>query len=164
MKLYLLRHGDAVETGMGAFQKALQEGLGPMGDKLMRDLAAFSTSGHNELRHRRWDLSVNAPSSAADLLKTVAQTRWIRTLTLNMKPGRNPQYIEAWKGFMAELRSPGWQPLPANPQVRIKLLERDGVYYLLARSRERQRKAARLFRRGIEAAFHSTCGRAERGS
>src|SRR5947207_806263 len=39
---------------MGAFQKALQEGLGPMGDKLMRDLAAFSTSGHNELRHRRW--------------------------------------------------------------------------------------------------------------
>ena len=93
----------AVETGMGAFQKALQEGLGPMGDKLMRDLAAFSTSGHNELRHRRWDLSVNAPSSAADLLKTVAQTRWIRTLTLNMKPGRNPQYIEAWKGFMAEL-------------------------------------------------------------
>ena len=93
----------AVETGMGAFAKALKEGLGPMSDKIMRDLASFSASGHNELRHRRWDLSVNKPSSSEDLLKTIAQTRWIRVLTVNLKPGRAGEYIQAWKPFMAEL-------------------------------------------------------------
>ena len=120
----------AVETGMCAFQKALKEGLGPMGDKLMRDLSAFSASGHSELRHRRWDLSVNKPSSTADLLKIVAQTRWIRTLTLNMKPGRNMQYIEAWKPFMAELEK-------ISPPVPVFVSESStgspalfvGVYY-----------------------------------
>jgi hypothetical protein len=94
----------AVETGMGAFRNALKEGLGPLGDKLMRDLSAFSASGHSEIRHRRWDLSVNGPTSREDLLKTIAQTRWIRTLTLGMKPGRNLEYIEAWKPFAAELQ------------------------------------------------------------
>jgi len=92
-----------VETGMSAFQKALKEGLGPMGDKLMRDLYASSASGYNEIRHRRWDLSVNAPSNSEEMLKIVGQTRWIRTLTLRMKPGRNMEYVEAWKGFQPEL-------------------------------------------------------------
>ncbi|HYW41501.1 MAG TPA: hypothetical protein VE959_01510 [Bryobacteraceae bacterium] len=93
----------AVETGMGAFQKALKEGLGPMGDKLMRDISSYSASGYNQLRHRRWDLSVHPPSSAAELYKMVGQTRWIRTLRLDVKPGANFQYIDAWKPFQAEL-------------------------------------------------------------
>lgn len=92
-----------VEEGMGAFQKALKEGLGPLGDKLMRDLYGFSAAGHNELRHRRWDLSVNKPSSTAELMKMVAGTRWIRVLTVDLKPGRNMEYAEAWKPFGEEL-------------------------------------------------------------
>jgi hypothetical protein len=120
----------AVETGMGAFRKALKEGLGPIGDKLMRDFFAYSASGHSELRHRRWDLSVNAPSSSEQLSKMVAKTRWIRTLTLNMKPGRNLEYIEAWKPFKEELQK-------VSPPVPILVSESStgppaifvGVYY-----------------------------------
>jgi len=93
----------AVETAMGTFQKALKEGLGPLAEKLMRDLSAYSVSGHSQLRHRRWDLSVNAPSNAADFNKMMAKTRWIRALSLEMKPGLNMQYLEAWKPFQQEL-------------------------------------------------------------
>jgi len=119
-----------VETGMTAFQKALKEGLGPMGDKLMRDLSAYSASGYTEIRHRRWDLSVNAPSSGEEMLKMVAQTRWIRTLTLRLRPGRNMEYVAAWKGFREELQK-------ITPAVPILVSEANtgapaifaGVYY-----------------------------------
>jgi hypothetical protein len=93
----------AVETGGQAFMKALTRGLGPMADKLVRDLGAWSTSYHTEIRRRRWDLSVHAPPTAADLYKLVGQSRWIRTLKLDIKPGKNLEYIDAWKGFQAEL-------------------------------------------------------------
>ena len=94
----------AVETGMNMFEKAMKEGLGVLGDKLMRDLAAYSASGRNELRRRRWDLSVNAPSTAEDRAKMVAKTRWIRALTVDLKPGHNLDYVQAWKPFKDELQ------------------------------------------------------------
>ena len=93
----------AIESSYTVFEKAMKEGLGPAGDKLMRDLTSWSASVHTEIRHRRWDLSVNAPSSAADLLKVVAESRWIRMYKADIKPGRNFDYIEAWKPFQAEL-------------------------------------------------------------
>ncbi len=93
----------AIETGIETFMKALTDGLGPMGDKLMRDLGAWSTSYHTEIRRRRWDLSVHAPSTAADLYKMVGQSRWIRSLKLDIKPGKALEYIAAWKPFQAEL-------------------------------------------------------------
>jgi hypothetical protein len=120
----------AVETGIGAFQKALKEGMGPLAEKLMRDLSAYSVSGHAELRHRRWDLSVNTPSTPEELAKMVAKTRWIRALTLEMKPGRNMEYIQAWKPFREELQK-------VSPAVPILVSEATtgppaifvGVYY-----------------------------------
>ena len=74
-----------------------------MVDKMMRDLGAWSTSYHSEIRRRRWDLSVNAPTTAADLYKLVGQSRWIRTLKVDIKPGKNPEYVAGWKLFQAEL-------------------------------------------------------------
>jgi hypothetical protein len=49
--------------------------------------------------------------------------------------------------FAAELRAPGWQRLPDNPDVEVKLLQRDEVYYLLARSRPRRLKERAIRRR-----------------
>jgi len=121
----------SVETGGEAFMKALKEGLGPMADKLMRDLGAWSTF-RSEMRRRRWDLSVHPPADAAamaDLIghsrwirtlrldmkpggtdparmsDQIGHSRWIRTLRLDMKPGRALDYVEAWKGFQTELES-----------------------------------------------------------
>ena len=94
----------SVETGGEAFMKALKEGLGPMADKLMRDLGAWSTF-RSEMRRRRWDLSVHPPADAAAMADLIGHSRWIRTLRLDMKPGRALDYVEAWKGFQTELES-----------------------------------------------------------
>ena len=93
----------AVETGSEAFMKALKDGLGPMGDKVMRDISASSVSYSSEIRRRRWDLSVHPPENAADLAKMVASARWVRALRVDLKPGRNANYVAAWKPFQAEL-------------------------------------------------------------
>lgn len=44
------------------------------------------------------------------------------------------------KHFQAELGQAGWQSLPDHSGVVVKALQRDGVYYLLARSNERKKK------------------------
>ena len=49
--------------------------------------------------------------------------------------------------FQPELRSPGWQRLPDNPDVEVKLLKRDEVHYLLARSRPRRHKERAMRRK-----------------
>jgi hypothetical protein len=49
--------------------------------------------------------------------------------------------------FQAELRSPSWQHLPDNPDVEVKLLQRDDSHYLLARSRPRRHKERAMRRR-----------------
>ncbi len=65
-------------------------------------------------------------------------------------PGR--RYLLATKraaltAFQAELRSPGWQRLPENPDVEVKLLKRDEVHFLLACSRPRRLKERAIRRR-----------------
>jgi hypothetical protein len=49
--------------------------------------------------------------------------------------------------FQDELGQPGWQRLPDNPDVEVKLLQRDEVYYLLARSKPRRAKERAMRRR-----------------
>jgi transposase len=53
----------------------------------------------------------------------------------------------ALNAFQAELRAPGWHGLPDNPDVQVKQLTRDEVYYLLARSRPRRLKERAIRRR-----------------
>src|SRR5271166_3946371 len=64
----------------------------------------------------------------------------------------NRRYLLATKRgelaeFQAELGKTGWDPLPKNPLVQVKLFERDSVHYLLARSRPRRRKERAIRRR-----------------
>jgi hypothetical protein len=71
-------------------------------------------------------------------------------LTFLSAPGR--RYLLATKrqaltAFRAELGSPGWQRLPDNPDAEVKLIERDAVYFLLARSRPRRQKERAIRRR-----------------
>jgi transposase len=49
--------------------------------------------------------------------------------------------------FQSELTNTGWQRLPENLEVQVKLLERAGVYYLLARSQPRRHKERAIRRR-----------------
>jgi hypothetical protein len=93
----------AIETGSAAFENALKEGMGPAGSKLMNDLFADSVSVVAQLRRRRWDLSVHPPGDAAEMLKTVAQSRWIETYQADIKPGKATEFAEGWKPFQAEI-------------------------------------------------------------
>jgi len=68
--------------------------------------------------------------------------------------------------FQDELRQPGWQHLPDNPQVEVKLLQRGDVYYLLARSRPRrakERAIRRKQRRGLAQALTKLVARVRQG-
>jgi hypothetical protein len=68
--------------------------------------------------------------------------------------------------FQAELRSPGWQRLPDNPDVEVKQLTRDEVHYLLARSRPRrlkERAMRRRQRRGLARDLKKLHGRVQAG-
>jgi transposase len=72
------------------------------------------------------------------------------TLAFLNEPGR--RYLlstrrHALAAFQAELRSPDWQQLPDNPEVEVKLLQRDGLHYLLARSQPRRQKERAMRRR-----------------
>jgi transposase len=49
--------------------------------------------------------------------------------------------------FQAELRGLGWQTLPEHPGVAVQAIDRDGVYYLLARSGDRRKKERAIRRR-----------------
>ena len=49
--------------------------------------------------------------------------------------------------FAKHLCAGGWQRLPDNPDVEVKLLKRDRVHYLLARSRPRRQKERAIRRR-----------------
>ena len=63
---------------------------------------------------------------------------------------------DALTPFQDELRQPGWQHLLDNPDVEVKLLQRDEVYYLLARSqprRAKERAIRRKQRRGLAQAL-----------
>ena len=53
----------------------------------------------------------------------------------------------ALQEFQSELASPGWQRLPDNPDVQVKLLKRGDVHYLLARSKPRRHKERAMRRR-----------------
>jgi transposase len=64
------------------------------------------------------------------------------------------------------LRSGGWQRLRGNPDVEVKLLERNKVHYLLARSRPRRQKERairRRQRRGLAKALQKLHKRIESG-
>src|SRR4051794_4994300 len=90
-------------------------------------------------------------------------------LTFLSAPGR--RYLLGTKRpalvpFQSELRSGGWQRLPDNPEVEVKLLQRDEVHYLLARSRPRrlkERAIRRRQRRGLAKALAKLQARVRRG-
>jgi len=72
------------------------------------------------------------------------------TLAFLNEPGR--RYLLATRRheltlFQAELAQPGWKRMPDHPGVEVKALTRDGVHYLLARSRDRRKKERAIRRR-----------------
>jgi transposase len=91
------------------------------------------------------------------------------SLAFLSEPGR--RYLlstkrHALNEFQSELASPGWQRLPDNLDVEVKLLKRDDVHYLLARSKPRrakERAMRRRQRRGLAKALKKLYLRVSKG-
>ena len=72
------------------------------------------------------------------------------SLAFLKRPGRR-YVLAARRGelvqFQSELQSGGWQQLPENIEVQVKLIRRKREYYLLARSGPRRKKERAIRRR-----------------
>jgi hypothetical protein len=78
-----------IETAQGTFMNAVQKAYGKPGtDKLFQDLSQCVAKERQEIRRRRWDLGSNAPSDPAAFAKIIADSRWLRTTIVHVRPGQ----------------------------------------------------------------------------
>jgi len=91
-----------VESAMGAFEQALTKAYGKTGmDKLGQDFNACVVNTRQEIRRRRWDLSSNAPADLAAYTKLIADSRWLRTIAVHVRPGLSPAFEDLLKDLKA---------------------------------------------------------------
>lgn len=90
-----------VEKSADAFGKAMMEAYGPTFTKIFQDANNCMVSSRSELRRRRMDLSWNVPGDLSEIEKMVGQSRWLRVLTVRVRPGRTASYEEVLKALKA---------------------------------------------------------------
>lgn len=121
-------YGDA-EKASDTFYGAIQKAYGKPGtDKLFQDYNQCVVSSHSEFRHRRWDLSSNAPADAAAMAKMLGDARWLRTVAVHVRPGQADAYEALLKDVKAarEKMSP-----PVTTLVSVAVAGQEGtVYYV----------------------------------
>ncbi len=101
----------AIESAQTAFFGAIKEAYGPGGiPKMMQDFNNTILSAHSEIRRRRGDLTVNPPKDADAYMKIVGEARWLRTIQIRVRPGREADFEERAKEVKAALEkgSPSW--------------------------------------------------------
>jgi hypothetical protein len=79
---------DEIAQAGQRFMAALKEYTGMTPEKFGSDFARMTTDARSELNTRRWDLSYNVPKDPAEMVKLAASVRFIRLVTLSVKPGR----------------------------------------------------------------------------
>ena len=130
ISLISTRHGYAdVENAMGAFDQAVEKTYGKAGsEKLTQEFNQCIANSRSEIRRRRWDLSSNAPSDPAGYAKFVAESRWLRTTAVHVKPGEAPAFEALEKDLKAarERATP-----PQTVLISQAVAGQDGtVYYV----------------------------------
>ena len=94
----------AIDTGSAAFMNAIKEAYGPGGvPKMMADFNSTVLSSRSELRRRRWDLTVNPPTNAETYNQLVGGARWLRTIRVDVRNGREADFEEHAKEAKAAL-------------------------------------------------------------
>lgn len=94
-------YGDveaAIQTFMGALEKTYGKAAA---DKLFQDANQCIISSRSEIRRRRWDLSSNAPTDPAAYAKLIAESRWLRTTTVHVRPGEIADFEAQLKDLKA---------------------------------------------------------------
>ncbi len=86
----------AIDDGMKAFNDAFGKAFGATAPKVMDDLNRCITSSRGEIRRARMDLSSGVAEPSV-LMKTIGQSRFVRTTMVRVRPGRAPNYEEQVK-------------------------------------------------------------------
>lgn len=94
----------AIDSGMTAFMSAIKAAYGPGGvPKMTADVNSTILSSRSEIRRRRSDLSVNPPTEADSYNKLIGETRWLRTIKVSVRNGREADFEERAKEAKAAL-------------------------------------------------------------
>ncbi len=115
----------AIERGMDVFRKATQEAFGAGAEKFMQDLMGCTSEARAEIRAFRWDLARHAPEQQADMDRVVGNARWIRTITLRVKPDQREDF-EAW---MRETKPAMEKADPEPTFIAQSHLGQEGIEY-----------------------------------
>jgi hypothetical protein len=106
-------YGD-IEKATGMFYEALEKTYGKAPtEKLLGDFNQCLVSSRSEIRRRRWDLSSNAPSDPEGYAKMIAGSRWLRTASVQVRPGQN----NAFEAILKDLKAARDKASP--PQIML---------------------------------------------
>ena len=83
---------DAVEKATAAFESALNKALGAENTKhWMQDWNDCLLSARAEMWRHRSDLSLG-PTDPAEQAKLLGESRWLRTMAIQVRPGKTPEF------------------------------------------------------------------------
>jgi hypothetical protein len=103
-----------VEKAMGVFDDAMQKAFGKAATaKMLQDLNQCTISSRSEIRRRRWDLTANAPSDPAGYAKMIADSRWLRTTAVQVRPGQ----VANFEAILKDLKTAREKASP--PQIML---------------------------------------------
>jgi hypothetical protein len=97
----------SIETAMGAFMGALTKEFGAKVEVALSDYSASLASESADLRMRRRDLSLNLPDSPEGMMRLTGESRYMRITTIQLYPGRLPEFVDMWKKMRAAMESGG---------------------------------------------------------
>lgn len=117
----------SIDTASGAFMSAMKEGYGPQFMKLFQDMNNCSTSARGEVRRRRPDLSWNLPGDASGISKYVGESKWMRLLTVRVRPGKTADYEEIVKSLKSAFEK--GSPRTATFVSQWSVGQPTGTYY-----------------------------------
>jgi hypothetical protein len=84
----------AIDSAAESFRNALKESFGANVESVMQDFDKCIVSARGEIRRRRFDLSRNAPKDEGEYAKLLGSARFIRTMTVRVRPGRTSEFEE----------------------------------------------------------------------
>ncbi len=115
----------AIERGMDMFRKATHEAFGAGAEKFMQDLMGSTSDARAEVRAFRWDLARHAPEQQDDIDRVVGNARWIRTITLRVKPDRRDDF----EGWMRDSKAAMEKADPEPAFIAQSYVGQEGVEY-----------------------------------
>ena len=96
-------------AGIDEGQKAFMGALGTGAEKMLAEMDSYAINSRGEIRTRRPDLSSNLPADNAALNAIVGKARYLRIVTVRVRPGRGPEFEGELRAIKQaqERQSPG---------------------------------------------------------